>query len=158
MREILTQTSGKVSAWTTACALYVAGKSGAAEWLPAAVAGFSDPDPRCPRNRTLGSVARGPAGLIAHQAAFDLPIPIPPPPAFAVDTAEPRFSPMLLSPLKKVDHPEIGQYLLGHFERGLIEVASVVEEVRVEPGQTIFEKGDSVQLALHHRRRQNARS
>ena len=28
-------------------------------------------------------------------------------------------------------------------ERGLVEVASVVEEVRVEPGQTIFEKGDS---------------
>jgi len=28
-------------------------------------------------------------------------------------------------------------------ERGLIEAASVLEEIRAEPGQTIFEKGDT---------------
>jgi AAA family ATP:ADP antiporter len=44
LRETLTQSDGKTGVWTKACALYVVGKSRAAEWSPMAVLGFSDQD------------------------------------------------------------------------------------------------------------------
>ena len=68
LRETLAQSGGKTGLWTKACALYVVGKSRAAEWSPMAVVGFSDQD-AVVRETAIWTLARVNASAFRELAA-----------------------------------------------------------------------------------------
>jgi AAA family ATP:ADP antiporter len=146
--EIIAGPDGRINPWTKACALYAVGRLSAIELSETVVAALSAADPLVRETAAWTLFKLEPAGYHSHiselhhdpspqvaRAVGQVSIP-------AAETAR-KGGEAMLSTIEKVITLKTVSIFAGTPDEILAEVASLLEEVELREGETIFEKGDA---------------
>jgi len=148
LEEIIAGPDGRFSSWTKACALYAVGRLSAIELSETVVTALSAPDPLVRETAAwtlfkldpvgyhgyIGELQHDPGPQVAR-AVGQVSIP-------AAETAR-KGDAVMLSTIEKVIILKTVSIFAGTPDEILAEVASLLEEVELREGETIFEKGDA---------------
>jgi AAA family ATP:ADP antiporter len=146
--EIIAGPDGRLNPWTKACALYAVGRLSAIELSETVVTALSAQDPLVRETAVWTLFKLDPAGYHSHisklrhdpspqvaRAVGQVSIP-------AAETAR-KGGEAMLSTIEKVITLKTASIFAGTPDEILAEVASLLEEVELREGETIFEKGDA---------------
>ncbi|MEE9491220.1 MAG: cyclic nucleotide-binding domain-containing protein, partial [Dehalococcoidia bacterium] len=148
LRKIIAGPDEQLNPWTKACALYAVGRLSATELSETVVTALSAPDSLV-RETAIWTLFRlDPAGYHSHisklrhdpspqvaRAVGQVSIP-------AAETVR-KGGEVMLSTIEKVIVLKTVSIFAGTPDEILAEVASLLEEVKLREGETIFEKGDA---------------
>ncbi len=146
--EIIAGPDERLNPWTKTCALYAVGRLSATELSDTVITALSAPDPLVRETAAWTLFKLDPAGYHRHiselrhdpspqvaRVVGQVPIP-------AAETAR-KGGEAMLSTIEKVITLKTASIFAGTPDEILAEVASLLEEVELKEGETIFEKGDA---------------
>jgi AAA family ATP:ADP antiporter len=143
LQEIIAGPDERLTPWTKACALYAVGRLSATELSETVVTALSAVDPLVRETAAWSLFKLDPAGSPSHiSKSHHDPSPQVAHLIRQLQTAR-KGDEEMLSTIEKVIILKAVSIFAGTPDEILAEVASLLEEVELREGETIFEKGDA---------------